>query len=155
MTAQGLTRREQITEALQEAVAAAVEFPIGAGVSPPNVGHLGDDPLGPFQPWANLHSIASATDGPIDRPTDDSELVYQFTCVGGGQLQAEWVASEIADALDAISLPWQIGARAVVHIDIDSIGPAVRDNTIGQSTPPEFLAYLMVRLFTTPIPTES
>jgi hypothetical protein len=94
-----------------------------------------------------VHPLPGGTrHGTLDDWTKHASLLYQITCVGQTQSQAEWVRDESEVLLDGLTV---IGRLIdVVRVDFGS-DEAVRDDSLGA---PETLFGAMprYRLYSTP-----
>lgn len=117
---------------------------VGAGQQPTGAG--GDCTDGSFRPWAVIHPMRGGDlDGSLGLGQEDAEALYQITCVGATQEQAEWVADTARIALLAAT-PTAPG-RAVVLVVIDELGGSTRDD---DAQPPLWFIADRYRLLTTP-----
>lgn len=117
---------------------------VGAGVAPTGVG--GDCASGTWRPWVVVYPLRGGDlDGSIGLGQEDAAALYQLTCVGATQEQAEWVADTARTALLSASLT--APDRAVVLVTVDELGGSTRDD---DAQPPVWFIADRYRLLTTP-----
>lgn len=82
--------------------------------------------------------------GSLEDAEEDGELVYQVTCVGETNDQAEWVVDKVMALLDGIG---PVQGRVIPRVALESMPGVFRDESID---PPLFVATPRFRIFTTP-----
>lgn len=99
------------------------------GIQPDDTGWQGVPNNSEFVPYVVLHRVDAGLDGSISEPHEDTQLVYQPTCVGITREQAERVQDAVRQAfMDPVN--WVIEGRYVTLVSVDEINPVTVDPTV-------------------------
>ncbi len=101
---------------------------VGAGEAPTGSGWQGDPSASAFKPYVALYPMGGRLDGSIDYGAEDVDAMFQLTCVGSTQEQAEWCADTARVAL--LSTNPTVDGRFIGLVSVDSLGTAVRDDHV-------------------------
>lgn len=95
-------------------------------------------------PFCVVYPIpGGATNGSLEDPNADAELIYQSTCVGKSREQAEWVADKTLLLLSGFS----VTGRVVTQIELEDFGGVSRDDDV---QPPLWYGTPRFRVYSTP-----
>ena len=118
---------------ITDAIVALLEgesLAVGRGKTPDGVGWQGDPGASSYVPFVNVHPLSGGvTDGTITDPDDDADTLYQLTCVGSTQEQAEWIGDQARNAMlqrGALTVP----SRTINNVRVDMLGGARQDDSV-------------------------
>jgi uncharacterized protein DUF3168 len=95
-------------------------------------------------PYVVVYRVFDRRDGTLTRPDDDATITYQVTCVGTSRKQAEWLADEVGQALEAGLI---VSGRKIPRIAPEAgSGTVMRDDDV---TPPLFYVTPRYRVMST------
>lgn len=104
----------------------------------------GEAPKDADPPYLTVYAISGGSRrGPLARPSDDADLIYQVSCTGVSRQQAEWLADRAQALLGGLDVP----GRRILHISLESHGGVQRDDDID---PPVFTSTPRFRIISTP-----
>lgn len=125
----------------------AAGWVVGDGEAPAAGGWSGTPSASTFVPYVDVHPTPGGdTDGTIAAPNADAMPDYQLISVGATRAQAEIMGDEVREVMlaSALSLP---AGRAAIHMRIDMLGGAIRDDSV---QPAVWIVSDRYRIFTVP-----
>lgn len=85
-------------------------------------------------PYVVVYNIpGGGMSGSLENPFEDADLVYQVTCVGKNQEQAEWLVDQVMVLVEG----FEVEGRSIALVTPDG-GPGVRPDK--DETPPVFFS---------------
>ncbi len=97
-------------------------------------------------PYSVLYEVAGGSlGGPVARPYDDADQMYQVTSVGSTAEQARWMADKVRAAL--LGSVWAVAGRSTMRVGLDVTSGLLRDDDV---QPPLYYCADRYRVTTTP-----